>query len=193
MIEVLVGPPETMGAAGILRPVSDGLEPVSSVSRDLGLSAGPAVLDRLAGLGELPAGGALVTPPGELSCDLLVHVCVLERGEPVDPRTVEQAFLNGLRRAGAMGLESLASPPLGCGARGLDAESSAAAMRRALDTHRMASTQPGRVVIAVSNEYELDVFRRSFTLGPTSAAAPEVPSRIDGVPDGSRWTGEVSS
>ena len=188
MIEVLVGSPETMGAAGILRPVSDALEPVSSVSRDLGLSAGPSVLDRLAGLGELPPGGALVTPPGELPCDLLVHVCVMERGEPVDPRTVEQAFLNGLRRAGAMGLESLASPPLGCGARGLDAEGAAAAMRRALETHRMASPQPERIVIAASNEYELDVFLRSFAL-----ASPHGASTGSPVTDERLWGEEASS
>lgn len=163
MIEVLLGSPEAVGVEGILRPVSDALEPVSSISRDLGISAGPEVLDRLAAVGELPPGGALVTPPGGLACDLLVHVSVMGRGEPVDPRIVEQAFLNGLRRAGAMGLQSLATPPLGCGAQGLDAERSAAAMRRALDTHRTASRLPDRIVFTVSSEYELDVFRRCFS------------------------------
>ena len=157
-----MGRPASQAAEGILRPVSDGLEPVSSVSRDLGIAAGPPVLDRLAAVGELPAGGALVTPPGGLSCDLLIHVSVMGRDDPVDPRTIERAFLNGLRRAGAMGLRSLVTPPLGCGARGLDAERSAAAMRGALETHRMASSLPERIVIVVSSEYELDVFRRTF-------------------------------
>ncbi|NNM32795.1 MAG: hypothetical protein HKO53_06995 [Gemmatimonadetes bacterium] len=170
MIEVVVGSPETMGAEAILRPVSDALEPVSTVSRDIGIAAGQEVLDRLGALGELPPGGALVTPAGHLRCDFLVHVSVMGRGEPVDADTVERAFLNGLRRAGAMGLSSLAAPPLGCGAQGLDAERSAAAMRRAVETHRMASPLPDRVVIAVASEYELDVFRRAFSEGPEPGA-----------------------
>lgn len=173
MIEVVVGSPESMGVEGMLRPVSDTLEPVSTVSRDIGIAAGQEILDRLGALGELPPGGALVTPAGHLHCDFLVHVSVMGRGEPVDPDTVERAFLNGLRRAGAMGLTSLVAPPLGCGARGLDAERSAAAMRRALETHRMASPLPRRVVIAVANEYELDVFRRAFSDGTEPGAHGE--------------------
>jgi len=157
-----MGSPAETGARGILRPVSDSLQPVSSTSRDLGHSAGAQVLDRLAGLGELPPGGALVTPPGRLPCDFLIHVSVMGQGEAVDQRTVEQAFLNGLRRAAALGLESVATSPLGCGARGLDAESAAVAMEKAVQTHRLASSLPARIVIAVSSDYELDVFQRAF-------------------------------
>ena len=160
MIDITREPLTGAGAQGILRPVSDRLEPVSAASRDVGISAGADLLARLETFGDLPGGAAVVTPPGDLACDLLIHVSVQDPGEPASETTVERAFLNGLRRAAALGLDSIACPPLGTGAQGLDAESAARAMGRALREHRLQSSLPARIVLAVASDYEEDVFAR---------------------------------
>lgn len=160
MIVVTRGTLAGAGAQAVLRPVSDALEPVSRASREVGLSAGPGVQARLDGWGDLPSGAAAVTPPGDLPCDVLIHVSVQERGEAASAQLIERAFLNALRRAAALGIESIATPPLGSGARGLDAEASARAMLRGLREHRSRSVLPRIITVVVPGDYEEDVFRR---------------------------------
>lgn len=155
--------PTRTTAQCILRPISTDFHPVSGVSRDIGLSAGAELLSRLDEYDEIPNGAAVVTPAGALPCEVLIHVSIQDREEPTSGAAVERGFLNGLRRAAALGLESLVTPTLGMGATGLDAEGAAQAMGRALSQHRLDSDLPGRIEIAVASDYELDVFTRLVT------------------------------
>jgi O-acetyl-ADP-ribose deacetylase (regulator of RNase III) len=177
MILVTRGTALDAGAQAVLCPVSDALQPVSAWGRDVGRSAGPALQERLDRWGDLPSGAAAVTPPGDLPCDVLIHVSVQERGESASEQLVERAFLNALRRAAALGIESIATPPLGSGAQGLDAEASARAMRRGLMEHRARSHLPRTITVVVSGDYEEDVFRRVLVdadgMGPEAGSPAE--------------------
>jgi hypothetical protein len=67
MIRIVLAQPAEVESEGILRSVSSGLEADTPFSRELGIGAGPGVLERLRAMGDLPVGAAVITPAGELS------------------------------------------------------------------------------------------------------------------------------
>ncbi len=163
-----------VGADALLLSVGTDLEALTSAERGLARQAGAAILGRLQSLGDLPMGGAVVTPGGELPFPFLIHVVIRSPEEAVSEAGIRRAFLNGLRQAGEWGVETLAAPPLGIGAGNLDAEDAARVMVEALQVHRMSSFLPRTLVILVGGRYEEEVFlqvsRRLVPPGP----APEV-------------------
>lgn len=146
----------------ILRAVSGTLDPVTPLSRSLERSAGPDLLKRLQAMGEIPVGGAVVTPGGELDAAFLIHAVIQSRDEPPSLDTVRRALTNGLRRAGELGVDRLALPALGVGAGALDAESSARVTVDTFRDHMGKSPGPSTLFITVSNEYESEAFRREL-------------------------------
>lgn len=155
----------------VLRSVGSDLEPVDSVGRQIELRAGSAITVRLARLGELPPGGAVVTPAGGVPADFLIHVVVRSRDEPVTETNLHRALLNGLRRAAELEIERVALPPMGTGAGNLEAEVSASTIIRTLREHFLLARHPSEVVIAVSNAYEQDVFQREADRGEAPGEA----------------------
>jgi serine/threonine-protein kinase len=141
-----------------MRSVGSDLEPCSAADQRIGLQAGAELLERLRRFGELPVGGAVVTPAGDLGSELLIHVVIRSSEEPVSEERVARAFRNGLRQAAEWGVGSLAVPPLGVGAGNLDAEISARVMCSVLEAHRARSPSPLDVVFLASNDYEEEVF-----------------------------------
>ena len=142
----------------ILRAVSSTLEPVTSLGRAVGAAAGADLAGRIERIGELPVGGAVITPGGELRATFMVHVVVQSPEEPVTASGVRKALLNGLRHACRLGVETMALPPLGTGAGNLDAEVAADVMVSVLRRHLKHEEYPKRVVVMVSNTYELEAF-----------------------------------
>ena len=106
----------------VLRSVGSNLEPLTAIGREVGVAAGEALLERLRQMGDLPVGGAVITPAGNLSASFIVHVSLQSHEEPVSAAGVRRGLLNGLRHACRMGVETLALPPLGTGAGNFDAE-----------------------------------------------------------------------
>jgi len=149
-------------AEAVLRSVFSDLSADTPLGRRLETAAGPGFTERLQAMGELPVGGAVITPGGDLAVSFVIHAVIQSAEEPVRARSVEGALLNGLRRAAEWGIETLALPPLGTGAGNLDAEASAAAMVPVLREHLDASPYPREVIIAVASEYEEEVFLRAI-------------------------------
>lgn len=174
MISVRLGPLHDVRAEAILRPVSAVLASVTGVGREVELRSGESVRQRLAALGGLPVGGAVVTPAGDLPASYLIHVVVQSDEEPVSEAGVRRALQNGLRRAVELGMESLALPPVGTGAGNLDPEAAAAIMVPLLLEHLGTERHPREVTIVVADAYEEEVFRR------TVEAARTVPPAGDG-------------
>jgi O-acetyl-ADP-ribose deacetylase (regulator of RNase III) len=159
MIEVVRGDITTMPASAILRPVSAEWEPVSAVARRVELAAGPQLAEQCAKLGDLPVGSAVLTTPGNLATDFVVHAIVRSIDEPVNESTIYRALQNALRRCVEWGVESLNLPPLGTGPGNLEPEEAASVMVPVLLEHMRESDFPAKVCIVVESEYEFDIFQ----------------------------------
>ena len=156
-----------------LRSVSSELESDSPVSRELEIGAGTEVLDRLRAMGGLPVGAAVITPAGDLRASFLIHVVLHSSEEPTRAEGVRLALQNGLRRAQEWEVETLAMQVLGIGAGNLSPEESAEVMIPMIQDHLLHFEHPREVIVAVSNEYEEDVFSRAVELVQRQASAPE--------------------
>ena len=109
-------------------------------------------------MGEVPVGGAVITPGGALQADFLVHVVVQSGEEPVTASGVRKALVNGLRHACRLGVETMAIPPLGTGAGNLDAEAAADVMVPVLREHLEREDYPRHVLVMVTTAYEMETF-----------------------------------
>jgi O-acetyl-ADP-ribose deacetylase (regulator of RNase III) len=118
------------------------------------------VAERLQGLGDLPVGGAVITPAGDLPAEYIIHAVLQSVEEQVSTTTVRRALANVLRRARDLGLESVSIPPLGTGAGNLDADEAARLLVDALKEHFGHGEDPRSVEILVDNAYEEDLIAR---------------------------------
>lgn len=159
MIEVVRGRLVEVRAEAILRPVGSDLQAVTVAGRELDLQAGESVRQRLAALGEVPVGGAVVTPGGGVEVPFLIHAVIQSRDEPPSDAIVRLALTNGLRRAAEWEVRSLALPPLGTGVGQMEAEGAARAMLALLQEHMATTGFPGSVMVVAPGPYEEEVFR----------------------------------
>jgi O-acetyl-ADP-ribose deacetylase (regulator of RNase III) len=163
MIDVVQGDILDLRASAVLRPVSAEWDAVSSAGRRIEIAAGPQLFEQCTRLGDLPVGSAVLTAPGALPFDFVIHGIVRSVDEQVSESTVYRALQNALRRCVEWGIESLALPPLGTGAGNLDAEDAAGVMVPVLLEHMRDSDYPAKVSIVVDSEYEHDAFRREIS------------------------------
>ena len=158
MIHVVVGELAAQAVDGLVRPVRADLSPVSAASRDIASAAGEELEERLARLGALPIGGAVLTPAGGLAAGYLIHVVVMSEEEPQTSLTVQRALRNGLRRAADWGLASIALPPLGLSVGMIEPEESARALVDILFDHLDEGVAPLDLTIVVGSDYEARLF-----------------------------------
>ncbi len=158
-------------AEAYMRSVGSDLGALTGRDRDLGIQAGEAALAPLGALGEVPVGGAMVTPAGGLDATFLIHVVLRSREEAVSEFTVRRAFLNGLRQATEWGIETLAVSALGTGAGNLDTETSARIMMEVLDAHLKTRFLPREISIVTWSDYEKDTFAAAAEGMPGSPAS----------------------
>lgn len=160
MIQVVVEALVDSTEEGIVCPVRSDLAPMTVMARDVISRAGADAMARLEGMGQLPVGGAFLTPGGDLAAPFLIHVVTASDDEPETPQSVRRALRNGLRRATEWGLTSLAVPPLGMGAGHLEPEDDARAVLEILFDHLDEGQPPLDLTVAVANEYEREMFTR---------------------------------
>jgi O-acetyl-ADP-ribose deacetylase (regulator of RNase III) len=158
----------------VLRSVGSSLEPLTAIGREVGAAAGEGLLERLEQTGDLPVGGAVITPAGDLSASFIVHVALQSHEEPVSASGVRKALLNGLRHICRMDIETLALPPLGTGPGNLDAEVAADVMFEVLRGHMESEEYPREVTVMVATEYELQAFVSRLGKSSTQVREPAV-------------------
>lgn len=134
----------------------------SAAGRRLEQAMGAEVLKRVAAMGEMPLGTAVLTPGGNLPSTYALHIFLTSHEEPITPRGVEKGLRNALARVADFGIGSVAFPPLGLGAGSLDTERAAELMVSALQAHLSTGVMPQQVEIVVENEYEEDVFGQAL-------------------------------
>ena len=160
MIRVSRGELCHLAVEGVVRPVgADGVA-VAASGRRLEAEAGPTVTSRIEGLGELPVGGAVITPAGNLSASFVIHVVVQSRREPFTSTNLRRALVNGLRRAAEWGVETLALPPIGLGPGTMDPDEAARALVDVLREHLRTGEEPRQLTIAVETDYEEELYLR---------------------------------
>lgn len=159
MIEVVRGSLAEARVEAVLRPVASDLAAVSAAGREVELRAGDSVRRRLMALGEVPVGGAVVTPGGGMEVPFLIHAVIQSRDEPPTTASVRLALTNGLRRAAEWEVRSLALPPFGLGVGQMEAEGAAREMVDLLRDHMAAARFPTAVTLVAPGPYEEEVFR----------------------------------
>jgi O-acetyl-ADP-ribose deacetylase (regulator of RNase III) len=157
-LAVRVGELGKSDAAAVVRAVRSDGEAITAAGRRLEVLAGESVSQRLQGLGDLPVGGAVITPAGDLPAQFIIHAVLQSVEDPVSSVTVRRALVNVLRRAKDLGISSLALPLLGTGAGNLDAEEAARLLVGALREHLHHGEEPRSFEIVVENAYEEGLF-----------------------------------
>ena len=160
MISVRLGRLDEAETEALLCPVRSDFSGLTGAVRRVEMRAGEQVRASLAGMGELPVGGAVVTPGGELPAGFIIHAVVESPEESITPMGIQRAVVNGLRRAREWEVASLAVPPVGLGAGALDAEAAASALIDLIYDHLQEGTPPANIVIVVENAFEEELFQR---------------------------------
>jgi O-acetyl-ADP-ribose deacetylase (regulator of RNase III) len=160
MISVRVGRLEETETEGLLRPVRSDLSGISGASRRVDSGVGEKVRARMDGMGELPVGGAVVTPGGNLRVAFVIHAVLESPEESISTFGVQRALVNGLRRAREWEMASLSLPPFGLSAGALEPEEVAGMVVEVLLDHVREGGPPAELVIVVETTYEEELFRR---------------------------------
>jgi O-acetyl-ADP-ribose deacetylase (regulator of RNase III) len=162
-VSVRVGDLGQSSAAAVVRAIRSDGDAITAVGRRLEVLAGPTLTRRLQALGDLPVGGAVITPAGDLPAQFIIHAVLQSAEEPVTSQTVQRALVNVLRRARDLGLESVAFPPIGSGAGNLDAEDAARLLVEVLRDHLQDGGVPRSFEIFVESAYEEELYAREVS------------------------------
>jgi len=160
MIRVVHGALADQGVDVVLRPIRADLEPATGAARDVGQRAGEEMETRLRANGQIPIGGAVLTPGGALPAGFVIHAVVLSAEEPQTRASVERALRNGLARAADWGLSSMALPALGLGAGSMEPEAAARSFLQVLREHVASGTPPADLVVVATSEFERELLER---------------------------------
>lgn len=160
MISVRMGRLDEAGTEGVICPVRSDFTGLTAAGRRIEVRAGPKVRERLQGMGDLPVGGAVVTPGGDLGSAFIIHAVIESPEDPTTAMGIQRALLNALRRAREWEMESVALPPVGLGVGTLETEDAAHLLVEMLRDHLAEGGPPADVVIVVENAFEEDLFRR---------------------------------
>lgn len=157
MIEVVVDDLAFLAVDAVLRPASDTLDPVASVSSRLDQLAGPAFAEERRIQSAMEVGSAVVTGAGDLSAQFVIHAVI--RGERSNATTdsVRRALTSAWQRAAAWGLERVASPPIGAGAGQLGLAEAAVLMAQTFAAHCRSGRPPTSLRIVVDRDEERDI------------------------------------
>jgi len=155
MIEVVVDDLAFMAVDAVVRPASDGLDPVASVSSRLDQLAGPGFAEEKRKLqSALEVGSAVVTGAGDLAAQFVIHAVIRGDRENATPDTIRRALTSVWQRAAGWGLERIAAPPVGAGAGQLDLPEAAVLMARTWAVHLREGRAPTSLKIVVDREEE---------------------------------------
>ena len=154
MIEVRVDDLAFLEVDAVLRPASDTLDPVASVSSRLDQLAGGEFAGERRVQSAMEVGSAVVTGAGDLAAQFVIHTVI--RGEQANASrdSVRRALTSAWQRASAWGLERIAGPPVGAGAGQLGLAEAAEVMARTFAEHRHSGRPPTTLIIVADREEE---------------------------------------
>ncbi|MEZ4412148.1 MAG: macro domain-containing protein [Gemmatimonadales bacterium] len=157
MIEVVVDDLAFLDVDAVLRPASDTLDPVASVSSRLDQLAGPAFAEERRLQSAMEVGSAVVTGAGDLSAQFVIHTVIRGEHGNVSTDSVRRALTSAWQRASVWGLERVASPPIGAGAGQLGLAEAAALMAQTFAAHSRSGRPPTSLQIIVDRNEEREI------------------------------------
>lgn len=157
MIAVVVDDLAFLQVDAVLRPATDRLDPVASVSSRLDQLAGPRFAAERQVQSPLEVGSAVVTAAGDLAAPFVVHVVI--RSDETNPTrdTIRRALTSAWQRASAWGLDIVAAPAVGAGAGQLGLAEAAELMARTFVDHRRTAESPSELRIVVDREEDREL------------------------------------
>jgi O-acetyl-ADP-ribose deacetylase (regulator of RNase III) len=165
MIEVVVDDLAFMAVDAILRPASDTLDPVASVSSRLDQMAGPAFASERRIQSGLEIGSAVVTGAGELAAQFVIHAVIRGDQSNATADSVRRALVSAWQRAAGWGLERIAAPPIGAGAGQLGLAEAAELMARTFEDHLRTGRPPTGLQIVADREEERAIIEAAIQRG----------------------------
>ncbi len=163
MIDVVVDDLAFMAVDAVLRPASDTLDPVASVSSRLDTLAGPAFAEEKRQLqSAMEVGSAVVTGAGALAAQFVIHAVIRGERSNATPDSVRRALVSAWQRAAAWGLERVAAPPIGAGAGQLGLAEAAELMAQTWAAHRRSGRAPTSLQIVADREEERTIIEAAI-------------------------------
>ncbi|MDP3274658.1 MAG: macro domain-containing protein [Deltaproteobacteria bacterium] len=116
---------------------------LSGVSRAIHKRAGSAPFRELAAMPLIPLGGAVLTGPGKLAFQAIIHVAGINLLWTASERSIHDSVVHAIALAKTHGFESIALPLIGAGAGG----GSMAHVQSVIEAALATCEYDGRVVI----------------------------------------------
>ncbi|MHA2621551.1 MAG: macro domain-containing protein [bacterium JZ-2024 1] len=157
-IEIVVGNLLEAEADAIVNPANSRGLMGGGVAGAIKSAGGQAIEEEAIRQAWIPIGEAVYTTAGHLNYQGVIHAPTIEEpGMEASSESVEQATRAALRLADTIGLESIAFPGMGTGVGGLDYETAARAMIRAISA--FSGEHLHRVVLIARDEALADAWR----------------------------------
>ncbi len=90
----------------------------SGVAGAIRRKGGPVIQDECDGKSPVPLGEAAITGGGDLKSRHVIHAAAMHLGGSVSAESLRNAVLNSLKRAGEVGIKTIAFPAIGTGVGG---------------------------------------------------------------------------
>jgi O-acetyl-ADP-ribose deacetylase (regulator of RNase III) len=127
-LEVVQGDITECAVDAIVNAANNHLWMGAGVAGAIKRKGGQVIEDEAVHQGPIPVGEAVVTGAGALKAHHVIHAAAMGQDLATDAELIRQATVNSLKRAAALGLESLALPALGTGVGGFPVDEAARVM-----------------------------------------------------------------
>lgn len=112
--------------------------------------------------GPIPVGEAVATGAGRLKAEYIIHAATMGIDLQTDEGKIRAATRNALRRAGELGLKSVAFPALGAGVGGFSLEEVARIMVEEVKKYSEKPSSLKEVVFALYDEAAYSAFEKAL-------------------------------
>lgn len=160
-IEIVVGNLLEAEADAIVNPANSRGLMGGGVAGAIKAAGGAAIEEEAIAQAWTPIGEAVYTTAGHLDYEGVIHAPTMEEpGMEATAEAVEAATRAALRLAENIGLESIAFPGMGTGVGGLDYETAASVMIRAITSFEGERLK--RVVLVARDEFLAEAWREAL-------------------------------
>ena len=163
-IEVLLMDITKIGskADAIVNAANESLLGGGGVDGVIHCAAGPELLEECRTLGGCKPGEAKATKGYNLKCKYIIHTVGPRYWSDPNPKeTLTNAYLNCLRLADSLGLESIAFPSISTGAFGYPVKEAAEVCARALSGYKAKTISKVYLCIYPCKE-DMDIYQKAF-------------------------------
>ncbi len=121
---------------------------------------GKVIEDEAMSVGPIPVGEAVATTAGALKAKYVIHAAGMGEDLSTDSEKIYNCTLNSLKRAGELGLQSIAFPAIGTGVGGFPLEEAARSMVSAVvDYAESGAEAPGVVHFVLFQKGIYSIFK----------------------------------